>query len=278
VFLTVGCAECHGDRENFNFGGEDYDSDGVVEGVQSEVEGLLVAINTLYTNLNPFCTNITQITSSRAGVGLTLSNNPPITTTTMTSLRSARWNWNFVNADGSRGTHNPKYITGILRATIDDLMGRTVVAGKLTDVDNDGLSDQWEQQYFGSIWAQTGSGDKDGDGLSNAQEQAAGTDPTKADTDGDGVSDYSELVAGADPTSAASTLTSNLVTVLPAMELSYLPPINGATMRFEKVDSLISGTWTNVGSNFVSSSTNAVYQLVSPRDADQRFFRVKQLP
>lgn len=57
------------------------------------------------------------------------------------------------------------------------------------DTDGDLLNDTWEQQYFGNITAQNATGDPDGDGLTNGQEEALGTDPTKADTDGDGVND-----------------------------------------------------------------------------------------
>jgi hypothetical protein len=44
--------------------------------------------------------------------------------------------------------------------------------------------------------------DSDGDGVSDADERAAGTDPDKADTDGDGVSDGEEAKRGTDPASA----------------------------------------------------------------------------
>lgn len=56
------------------------------------------------------------------------------------------------------------------------------------DTDGDGLPDDWEIRYFGSL-AQSGSADPDGDGLTNLQEWQAATDPTKKDTDGDGVND-----------------------------------------------------------------------------------------
>ncbi len=64
--------------------------------------------------------------------------------------------------------------------------------GNADDSDGDGLPDAWENLYFKNL-AQTASGDPDNDGLTNAQELAAGTDPTKADSDDDGLSDKDEV-------------------------------------------------------------------------------------
>ena len=61
-----------------------------------------------------------------------------------------------------------------------------------TDDDADGLRDDWESKYFNNLDA-TPNGDPDADGLTNAEEQTLGTDPTNADTDGDGLSDGDEV-------------------------------------------------------------------------------------
>ena len=45
------------------------------------------------------------------------------------------------------------------------------------DMDRDGLSDGWEMYYFGDL-SQDGSGDFDGDGMTNAEEYEYGSDPT----------------------------------------------------------------------------------------------------
>lgn len=47
----------------------------------------------------------------------------------------------------------------------------------LTDSDNDGLPDAWEMLYFHNLTSATGAMDSDGDGISNAAEYRAGTNP-----------------------------------------------------------------------------------------------------
>ena len=46
----------------------------------------------------------------------------------------------------------------------------------------------------------TGTPDRDGDGLTNAEESTLGTDPDNADSDGDGIDDGAEVEQGLDPT------------------------------------------------------------------------------
>ncbi|WP_035613151.1 LamG-like jellyroll fold domain-containing protein [Haloferula sp. BvORR071] len=75
------------------------------------------------------------------------------------------------------------------------------------DSDGDGLSDFWEDQFFGNndenptpaeLALQNGSGDADGDGFSNEQEESGGSSPILAasipgDVDGDGLADAWEI-------------------------------------------------------------------------------------
>ncbi|MEI6605822.1 MAG: hypothetical protein WCP35_10965 [Verrucomicrobiota bacterium] len=59
------------------------------------------------------------------------------------------------------------------------------------DSNGNGLADAWEMYWFGSLTAQSGDGDADGDGILNKYEQQANTDPTKDETaDGDKVLQY----------------------------------------------------------------------------------------
>jgi len=60
------------------------------------------------------------------------------------------------------------------------------------DTDEDGLPDSWEMDVFGSL-IQTGTGDPDGDGKTNLEELAAGTDP---DEQPDGGSGWKAAAAG----------------------------------------------------------------------------------
>jgi hypothetical protein len=77
------------------------------------------------------------------------------------------------------------------------------------DSDGDGLNDTCETTYFGSLNAtNNASADPDGDGLTNGQECALGTDPTNPDTDGDGVDDKNDS-APTDPTSGGNTTSSS---------------------------------------------------------------------
>ncbi|MGB1259036.1 MAG: cadherin domain-containing protein [Akkermansiaceae bacterium] len=73
------------------------------------------------------------------------------------------------------------------------------------DSDSDGLTDSWEVTHFGSVSAQNGSGDPDNDGLSNAGELAAGTDPNNGDSDNDGFADALEVAQGSDPADGGDT-------------------------------------------------------------------------
>lgn len=66
------------------------------------------------------------------------------------------------------------------------------------DTDNDKLSDAWELSSFGTL-ARDGTGDYDNDGLTDAREQALGTNPGNRDSDGDGMYDGWEITYRLDP-------------------------------------------------------------------------------
>ena len=235
VHLTETCTSCHGEIEDFNFGGEDYDLDGMVEGVQSEVADMMAELGAL-------------VAAAPSGQ----------------RKNKANYNLAMVTDDGSFGVHNPKYIAAILRSSIDDLKGGI-------DIDKDGLVDEWEIAHFGNLTSQSGSDDFDGDGLSNAQEQNLGTDPLLIDTDGDGISDLVEVQAGSDPLDIDSVPTSDML-IMDAVEVGYLPQATGTVVQIQKIDSLTSGEWQSVGP--AQTNTGAwVFQLDSTRGSSSSFYR-----
>jgi hypothetical protein len=78
----------------------------------------------------------------------------------------------------------------------------TVTVG--SDTDGDGCEDAWETANgFGPTDPWDGPGDFDGDGLTNAEEAALGSDPNLEDSDEDGFLDGDEASAGSDPADAS---------------------------------------------------------------------------
>lgn len=70
----------------------------------------------------------------------------------------------------------------------------------IEDGDGDGMPNRWEVLYGLDPADQSdGSGDADGDQLSNLQEYRSGTNPQNADTDGDGIPDGWEVSHGLNP-------------------------------------------------------------------------------
>jgi hypothetical protein len=249
IYLTETCMSCHGEIEDFNFGGTDYDLDGMVEGVQEEIEGLLHDLGVL---LPPYGDPAVDM--------YTLY--PQFNTL---ELKRAAYNYLFVEEDGSHGVHNPKYAAAILRASIDDLKGGI-------DIDRDGLVDSWEIENFGDITSQSGTDDWDGDGLTNAQEQNIGTSPLLADTDGDGISDLAEIQGGSDPLDINSVPTSDMV-ILPAAEIGYMPKGTNTLVQFQILDDLVAGSWADLGPVQTNAGPGWLYQLDSYRGTTNRFYR-----
>lgn len=115
------------------------------------------------------------------------------------------------------------------------------------DTDGDGLNDTCEMEYFGNLTAANATADADGDGLTNGQECALGTDPTKADSDGDGVNDKNDPFP-TDPakggsntsssSSSSSTTTSSTTTSTSRPPTSSSSSTSSAAQGNDKVDSL----------------------------------------
>ncbi|MFT5086992.1 MAG: putative CXXCH cytochrome family protein [Planctomycetota bacterium] len=106
VDLTATCVACHGEIDSFDIPTQDYDGDGTVEGVQSEVEGLMHA---LAMELPPIGEPMVEVTEEYTPAEL-----------------KASYNYLFVEEDGSMGVHNTRYAVGILKESFKDLTGREI--------------------------------------------------------------------------------------------------------------------------------------------------------
>jgi hypothetical protein len=72
--------------------------------------------------------------------------------------------------------------------------GVTDTNASSADTDGDGMPDNWELNNTFNPLFNDGADDADSDGLTNAQEYNAGTDPHISDTDGDGLTDGEEVL------------------------------------------------------------------------------------
>ncbi|BCX49702.1 hypothetical protein HAHE_36100 [Haloferula helveola] len=92
---------------------------------------------------------------------------------------------------------------GDYRVTVTNAVGSDTATIAVTAIDDgDGIDNQWEVDNFGDFQTYGATDDVDQptpDGLDNAGEFAAGTDPNNPDTDGDGLLDGDEAANNADP-------------------------------------------------------------------------------
>ncbi len=107
------CANCHGTITSFDeiMALEDFDGDGAVEGVQSEVSGLLHLLETAFV-ANGLDTTGTDYMGALGD---------PLKSTTI--LREAGYNYAFVEDDKSLGVHNPDYAIQLLQQSYLHLTG-----------------------------------------------------------------------------------------------------------------------------------------------------------
>ncbi|MFP6871905.1 MAG: LamG-like jellyroll fold domain-containing protein, partial [Verrucomicrobiales bacterium] len=144
-----------------------------------------------------------QLLFSERGVnrGFDITVNGSLVVDEFTTNQGDSKNFAVVHYFVADGTDVTVHLSGIAATFADRnpiLNGLTLEEVGNFDSDQDGLFDGWEEQHFGDL-AQVPGGDPDGDGLDNAAEFTAGTDPTKADVDEDGLTDPQELAAGTDP-------------------------------------------------------------------------------
>ena len=256
VPLTAVCAQCHGKVTDFDFPVADYNGDGVIEGVQTEVQHLLDKLSTLlppagyHANPNDYVADgLVKTINYRWG-----ATNMPA------KFLNAAYNYQFVANDGSFGIHNAPFAVGLLKASIGDLTG---------DANNDGLPDSWQILYFGSV-----------------------TNPAAAPTysaAGDGVPNWLKYALGLNPLTPGAVVPggyawgpslnnpqgTNSVQIFTAAEIAFDTEV-GKTYQIQSISSL-SGGWQNVGGSI--PGTGASISYVTPtRNNPQQFFRVVHTP
>ena len=109
IELVGACKTCHGAGvTTFDMARVDYDGDGTVEGVQTEVKGLISQLSKLLPPLGKEKLTLSEITSS-------------VTTNYTAAQKKALYNLLFVVEDGSYGIHNTAYAVGLLKSSLADL-------------------------------------------------------------------------------------------------------------------------------------------------------------
>jgi hypothetical protein len=112
VLNVAGCQRCHPGLDTFDIPAKgDYDGDGVVEGVQTEVGGLLELLEA-------------ELPHDEEGeISLPAPDDIDPTDSTVVGQMMANYNYHLVLEDGSLGVHNTAYAVQMLRASIEDLTG-----------------------------------------------------------------------------------------------------------------------------------------------------------
>ncbi|MEM7384301.1 MAG: LamG-like jellyroll fold domain-containing protein, partial [Verrucomicrobiota bacterium] len=114
-------------------------------------------------------------------------------------------------------------------------------------------------------------GDADGDGLTDSQEAALGTDPNLADTDGDGQSDGVEVRAGSSPTDARSVF--QIIGITTEGNQLRLTWTSAAGSRYTIEASPTGETWSDWQTG-IPGEADATSMMIDGEAAIQ-FYRVK---
>ncbi len=247
------CVKCHGPIDSFNMALKDYNGDGIIEGVQTEVSKLKDKLSTLLPN-STYRADGNYVADGLVKTSTSEKTNWPA------QFLSAAYNFRMVRRDTSLGIHNTAYTVGLLKASIGDLTG---------DANNDGLPDEWQNFYFGSATA-TNAGPNysaAGDGIPNWLKWSLGLNPFVAGIvvpDGVVWANASEIGGG-----------TNTIHIYTAAEVAFDTEV-GKTYQIQSVSSL-SGGWQNVGSP-IPGTGNAISYVTPTRSNAQQFYRVTHTP
>lgn len=244
--LAGACQQCHGPTvKELNFARQDYDGNGVIEGVQTEVKGLLDKLGMM---LPPIGQPTVAVTADYTPKQL-----------------KAVYNYLFVKNDGSYGVHNTAYAVGLLKATLADMTD---------DSNSDGLPDSWQIAYFGSAASPNAAPNASpaGDNTPNWLKYTLGLDPTKP---GLAVPGGVVLASGTGLVNPPDPGGTNTIKIYTAAEVAFETEA-GKNYQLQAVSSL-SGGWENVGSPI--QGTGSVVSYVTPTRANvKQFYRVVTVP
>jgi hypothetical protein len=253
------CVQCHGPIKGFDMPVEDYNGDGVIEGVQTEVQHLLDQLSTMLPNS-------TYVASGNYVADGLVKSSISAKTNWQTKFLNAAYNWQFVNNDGSKGVHNAPFATALLKASMADLSG---------DANNDGLPDAWQIQYFGSATNPNAApnANPSGDGVPNWLKYNLGLDPTVPGTSVPGGVVWANGKNLVNPVLPAGA--TNTIAIYTAAEVAFNTEV-GKSYQIQSISSL-SDTWSNVGAP-VQGTGNPISYVTPTRGGAQNFFRVITLP
>ena len=246
------CVQCHGPIASFDLPRDDYNGDGIIEGVQTEVQHLLDKLSTMLPN-SAYVANGNYVADGLVKSSLSFKTN------WSAKFLQAGYNWQFVNNDGSKGVHNAPFAVGLIKASIADLTG---------DANNDGLPDAWQIQYFGSVTnpAAAPNYSAAGDGVPNWMKYALGLNPMVP-----GVSTTNGVV-WANVTAIGDT---NTVHIYTAAEVAFDTEA-GKTYQVQSISSLSDG-WQNIGGPIAGTGSTISYVTPTRQNA-QQFYRVAHTP
>lgn len=128
IDMVAGCMDCHGELESFDDFTADYNFDGTAEPIQTEIKHLMEA---LAMHLPPVGSPEVELSSDIEYTD---------------AEKKGLFNYRATYQDHSFGMHNPKYISSMLRASIEDLGDpfNAVLGG--TNVPTGG--EWWYSQWF----------------------------------------------------------------------------------------------------------------------------------
>jgi hypothetical protein len=246
------CVQCHGPITSFNMVVQDYNGDGVLEGVQTEVQHLLDKLSTLLPN-STYQSNGNYVTDGLVKSSISVKTNWPA------KFLKGAYNWQFVSNDGSKGVHNAPFAVGLLRASIGDLTG---------DANNDGLPDAWQIQYFSSANnpAAAPNATPAGDGVPNWLKYSLGLNPTVPGLQVPGG------VVWASGKEVGNPSGTNTVHIYTAAEVAFDTQV-GSTYYIQEVTSLSSG-WRTITPNGIPGTGSQRSYVTPTRGNVQQYFRV----